>query len=216
MKILKICLWLCASVLIVPSAFAAQKGSKFLRPAKAFAKLSKKLQKRILKGEIPVEDYTVKRNGKSVGIALARTLIKASPMSVFNYMKVFKKRPLYMPRLKVAKVMKKLKGNNVYVYQRLNIMWKKIHLHLKIKLNPGKSIRWGLMPGKRSDVTANVGAWVFEPIKGGKHTLLTYSLYTEPRAWVPGWLKSILVKQDIPKVLRNVRKYVESKGKFRK
>lgn len=211
-----IALFLAALLSLCSPASATRKGKSLLRPAKPFAKLSKSLQKRILKGEIPVEDYTVKRNGKDVGIALARTLIKATPMAVFQYMKVFRKRPQYMPRLTAAKVMKKLKGNHVYVYQRLQIMWKKIHLHLKIQLNPGKSIRWGLMPGKKSSVVANVGAWVFEPIQGGKHTLLTYSLYTQPRDWVPGWLKNILVKSDIPNVLRNVRKYVESKGKFKK
>ena len=55
-------------------------------------------------------------------------------------------------------------------------------------------------------VTLNQGYWLLEPREGGKKTLVTYHVLTDPGGSLPGWVADKANKSSVPDVLRAVRK----------
>ncbi len=188
-----------------------------LSPPPSFSQLPPKVVADLLKGKVVTEIFKRKnRKNKMVYVTIARKIIKATPKEIFEQLSQLEQTHKYMPRLYYSKVKKQFSKNTFYVHRKLKVAWVKVNLHIWIKLTPYKKIEWRLFPNKKNDIKNTVGAFVLEPIKGGKETLVTYLLYTDSGRWVPGFIKKIMLRKDLPKVMKALEKRVLSGGKWEK
>ncbi len=188
-----------------------------LSPPTPYSKLPDKVKLKLQRGETVVEIFKKKNErNKEVYVTIARAIIKAPPSEVYSQLSQLNKTHEYMPRLYYSKVQKKLGQNTYYVLRKLKVVWTKIVLNLWVHLVPNKRIEWRLFPNLKNGIRNTVGAFHLEPIEGGKKTFITYSLYTDSGRWVPGFIKKILIKKDLPKVITAIRKRVLSKGRWKK
>lgn len=204
------------------SSPASAKGKKAspavkLKAAKPFAKLKKSLRTALLKGEIPSTSYSVKmKNGKKAMVAASWAIVKKPIKTVYNEMIKFQDRYKYMPNSIKSQVVKRYNKRELHVYQVSKFWWTKIPVNIRVKLTPHTKITWALMKDKKNGIKDNLGYWVFEPLNKGKHTLISYSLYTNTGRSVPSFIKRMILRNSLPSVLKNVRKRIMSGGKWHK
>lgn len=209
--------WVCLLALCLGGPQASAKAAKVqIKPAKTFKKLPKWVRTKLTKGEVPVKVNNPKNSKLRGALATAWIIVNASPTKVYAEMIKFDKRYEYMPRLIKSTITKRLTPTTLKVNQVMKVMWVKIAVNLNISLTPKKKIAWVLDKKKKNGVKENIGSWEFEGIDNNKKTMITYQLYTETGRAVPGFIRNILIKSDLPNVLRHVRKRVMSNGKWKK
>ena len=57
----------------------------------------------------------------------------------------------------------------------------------------------------------NTGSWTMEPIDGGKRTLATYQLLTDPGGSIPTFIANKANTKALPELFARVRKRAEAK-----
>ena len=203
------------------AAKKARPSNRGRRLVRYWNKLSKKQRRRLLKGKTVVTKKIGKnRKGKSVGVGVAYIIVKAPPAALARVLRNYSKQPEYMPRLTNCRVVKK-RGRVWMVFLKLLFKFlfikKRISYTLRMVYEvPNRRISWSLPPNKKNQIKDTKGFWQFDPMKGGKWTLVTYSVYTDTGLAVPGFIQNALVRGDLPGVLKNFKKRVESGGRWKK
>jgi hypothetical protein len=65
---------------------------------------------------------------------------------------------------------------------------------------------WRLWHG---DYKFNRGSWTLTYFKGNKNrTMVVYRALAVPKAWVPGWIKTMATKRSLPEMIRRLRAQV--------
>lgn len=202
------------------------KSKRFLSPAalwgwqlpKKFAQLSAKDQKELLTGKIQVELANRKNEkGKMMLVTMVRGVIKMPPKAVFKTMAEIEKAPEFMPRMFYSKILKKLGPNLFLVRRKIKIAWTVVQMHMRIQLHPEEHrYMFSLVPGMKNDTGDVIGAMHFDPIDGGKHTLMTSFNYSDPGRWVPEFIRRSILRGDLPGIVAAVRKRTLSNYTWKK
>lgn len=224
------CLAMMAALFVFAGSESAQAKKKELLPQftsaaalyglqkpRPFKKLNAKLRKALEKGKIKVWiNYRANELGKKKIVTKVLGIINKPPKAVFAQMAQLEKAHKFMPRMTYSKITKKISKTEYNVLRKISVAWKSIAMHIRIKLTPNKRYQFHLLRRKKNDIRDSVGAYNFEAIHGGKHTLVTYCLYSDSGRWIPGWVRRPLLRKDLPGVVRAMRKRVMSGGKWKK
>ncbi len=185
-------------------------------PAK-FATLSTKEKKRLRAGKITVVlKYRKNEKGKNMLVTLTRGIVKAPPKNVFKTMAQLDKAPEFMPRMFYSKIKKKLAPNVYHVLRKLKIAWTTIVMNMRIELIKNKRYKFSLIRSMKNGIKDSIGAMTFEPINGGKHTLVTQTNYADSGRWIPGFIRKPILRRDLPGVQVAIRKRTLSNQTWKK
>lgn len=190
--------------------FAWQKPPKY-------ATLSNKEKHKLMLGKVTVQ-LTHRKNekGKKMLVTLARGVIKSPIKKAFKTLAQLNKAQDFMPRMFYSKIIKKLDKNSWHVLRKLKIAWKVIKINTRIRLIPPTRYEFNLRRHLKNDIKDSVGAYTFESINGGKHTLITYTNYSDSGRWIPGFIRNPILRKDLPGVIHAIRKRTLSNHTWRK
>lgn len=121
----------------------------------------------------------------------------------------------FLPYLEKSTLLKK-EGNHMFIDFYLKIMnvgmdYRVDHIIEKDKYY----FHWALDPSYKNKLKTLKGYWRFYYIDD-THTLARYGTWFEIGIGVPEFVQSFLIKRDLPESLNNVKKFVDSGGKWRK
>ena len=71
--------------------------------------------------------------------------------------------------------------------------------------------RWRSRRPRVIRLKVNTGSWTMEPIDGGKRTLATYQLLTDPGGSIPTFIANKANTKALPELFSRVRKRAEAK-----
>ena len=135
------------------------------------------------------------------------TKIKAPLAVIYDVITDFEAYPEIFPEALEAEIVKKAK-KAVEVDFLFQIMTK-VSCSLKFTLMPAK-ISWTMLRG--DFMKENRGHWLLE--EAGRETKVTYHIEVIPSALVPSSLIQKLISENVPKMLRNLKKRCESGRKL--
>lgn len=182
-----------------------------------FATLGTKEKKRLAKGKVTVKIvYKKNEKGKKMLVTLARGIIKATPKAVFKTVAQLEVAHHFMPRMISSKVVKKLGKNSYHVLRKLKIAWQTIKINSNVTLIAPRRYQFYLLRKLKNDIKDSIGAMTFEPINGGKHTLMTYCNYSDSGRWIPGFIRTPILRGDLPNVVKAIRKRTLSNYTWKK
>lgn len=182
-----------------------------------FKTLKTKEKKRLRAGKVTVILKDLKNEkGKKMLVTLTRSIIKRPPKDVFKTMAQLSKAHKFMPRMFYSKVKKKLAPNVFYVIRKLKVAWVVVVMHMRVELRKPSRYLYSLIPGFKNGIKESIGAMTFEPINGGKHTMLTQCNYVDTGRWVPGFIRRPILRRDLPGVQRAIRKRTTSNQTWKK
>jgi ribosome-associated toxin RatA of RatAB toxin-antitoxin module len=64
----------------------------------------------------------------------------------------------------------------------------------------------------RGDFHEYEGAWEFKPVQDGRATLVFYRARVSPAFYLPRWLMRMMLKRDLPELMRGLRTHAESEA----
>lgn len=188
-----------------------------LKMPQPFAKLPADMQKKLLHGKRVVTlFYRLNKKGKKVIVAQARGIIKRPPAQVYFHLSQVERVQEFMPNLIYSKIQKKLGPNTFLMLRIIKVLWTKIKMYLRVELVPKRRLIWRLVPHKDNGIADTVGAMTMEGIHGGKHTLVTYSVFTDTGRAVPGFIRKMLIRGSLPNVIKALEKRTMSDGRWKK
>ena len=133
-------------------------------------------------------------------------LVDAKAESIWDVLVDYPHAPQVFKNLKACEVVGQ-KGPAKLVRQRVNT-GSPIKFDYTVALIEKKpfSIEWARDSGSLKEVT---GTWLLEPIKSGKQTKVTYSIFIDGGVFLPPWLLTPQLKGYLPVVLNALRDKVE-------
>lgn len=139
---------------------------------------------------------------------VSRSIIINSPIEkVFDVVSNFAVYPEFLPETKNVTIEKKTPTEVVAEFT-LKVMTN-IRYTLKLKLKRPSSITWNLVEGQM--MKHNDGSWKFKKLAGGK-TQAVYSIDVGFGLFVPKGISDLLVDSNLPTMLSNFKKRIESKN----
>ncbi len=146
--------------------------------------------------------------------------VDAPPAVVFEVVTDFDHYVDFMPYVKESKTAKRLSATELVVYSLLSppIVDDRDY-YIDVKTTTGSAANQGVYTSAWTSrpsygpvrdgvvrVKINTGAWVMEPLDGGKRTRLTYHLSTNPGGSIPTWIANLSNTKAIPNLFQAVRK----------
>lgn len=168
--------------------------------------------------------YTRKRAGSDIREVKAVGAVDASPSVVWKVIGDYEHYTEFMPYVKDCRIVKKEGERIFYVYELLDLpIVSDRDFTIKITWEPEPEGGSGVYraswvsannqgPAEKGGVVrvqTNEGAWNLEPLDGGKRTLLTYYLYTDPGASIPRWLANKGNTKALPGMFKRIRNRVK-------
>lgn len=166
--------------------------------------------------------YAREKKGTGVQEMKAVGTIDAAPERVWKAVRDYSHYPKTMPYTDVSKIVAKEQGEKIiYLYSVIDAPFVDkrdytIKLVDESQWKDGKGffkVTWTAAndrsPKKEDDVVRvqiNDGYWLIEPKDGGKKSLATYYVYTDPGGSVPRWLVNRANGSAVPDVFDCVRK----------
>ena len=183
----------------------------------ALDRFSPEQREQLLKGKA-VYEYIVdsENKGSTSGQCKASILIKVPVDDCFNKFAEIEKHKLYFPRKTVSDVVE-VRDNKTLAYKELDFSLKTIKYHILYTINPeAHRIDFELDKSHPSDLKESEGFFQFFAIDGNT-TLFDYGITNaEANVKVPGFLRRYMTSKDLPKVVTNYKKWVESGGTWKK
>lgn len=100
--------------------------------------------------------------------------------------------------------------------QTLKVAMRTVVYHILVQRDDEKNfLTWHLDASQENDIAATTGYWYFMPWGEGK-CLAVYHVFADTGMRVPKWLANWLMNRDMPGVAENLKKRVESDGKWEK
>ena len=132
-------------------------------------------------------------------------VINAPPEKVFAVITDYEKYPEFLPEVKKVAVAPGPSGAKEVTYT-VDIKAKLITYTLRHTARPPGELSWTMVRGEM--MKGNDGAWVLKPVPSG--TEATYKIDLRLGALVPSMVERMLAEQQLPGLLRNFKKRIES------
>jgi len=132
-------------------------------------------------------------------------VIEAPPEKVFAVIEDYEKYPDFLPEVKKVAVAPGPSGAKEVTYT-VDIKAKLITYTLRHTARPPGELSWTMVRGEM--MKGNDGAWVLKPVPSG--TEATYKIDLRLGALVPSMVERMLAEQQLPGLLRNFKKRIES------
>lgn len=196
--------------------------------AEEFVKLSSPpLSQKALEGLNPT-DITDLEHGRIVVLKQdsgegknKKSLIKASLVfnqpidKVWVLLKQTDRQKEYLPHLKEAQLIKANNEGNITQFM-LKIMFFNVRYRVDHKFENNKyRLTWHLDPNYKNDIKELYGYYQLYKIDG-THTLARYGSRVDVGLLIPTFIEEALTRKDLPTALGNVKKWIDSDGKFKK
>ena len=185
--------------------------------ASEWNKLTKEEKQRLLNGETIYKSVKfTDAEGKTHGFGQAMVIINAPIKKCWEIFTQFDRQQEYFPR-KTASVVIKQKPDFALVFKQFKFFGVKIEYTIKYKIDAKNyRIDFGLDPSRSHDIKDTAGFFLFEKITPQK-TLFIYGVTKlDTGIKIPSFIQNYLQKKDLPKVVENVKKRIESGGKWKK
>lgn len=174
-------------------------------------------QKKLIAGEAVFKHVQEKGpDGKMHGHGESYALIDASVEQSWKIFCEFDKHHLYFPRKKKSEVVKRW-DNKALVYKEFDFYVTTIEYTILYTLDTkNHRLDFKLDKDYKHDIEDAAGYFLFEKL-GEKRTLVTYAATkVETGVKVPGFIQEYITSRDLPAVVMNVKKRIESGGKWTK
>jgi ribosome-associated toxin RatA of RatAB toxin-antitoxin module len=136
----------------------------------------------------------------------SRTIVFNAPIEkCYSIISDYERYPDFLPEVKKIRTANR-RGNEVDVHYEAEIV-KVIKYAVHIKEEKPTRVSWTFIDGEF--MKNNIGGWVLEPAGEGK-TKATYSIEVEVGMLVPKSVITVLVDSQLPKLLENFKKRIES------
>jgi len=186
------------------------------------SRFSAEQQEKLLAGEV-VFEYVLKdtrdatdTESTTKGYGKAITIVNAPVEEGFKIFCQHEKEYLYFPRMTVSKVLK-THGNEAIVYKELDYTVATVrYTHVMTIVPEAHRVDFTMDPTGVNDIKASEGYFQFESFDD-KRSLFTYALLNaDIGVAVPEFIKKYISSRDLPEVAANVKKRIESGGKWEK
>lgn len=156
---------------------------------------------------------------------IAVSEVEVPPEAVFNVLVDFEHYREFMPYVKESEVLSRTGDNEVVTYARIAPPFiSERDYPLKVRLTRKAAagddarkdgtfkVEWTALPEAKPEVEGvvriklNEGSWLAEPLDGGRHTRLTYTLLTDPGGLIPDFVFNLSNTVAIPELFDAVRK----------
>ena len=155
------------------------------------------------------------KKGKSKGRGVVIGLIDRPVDEVWTMILDCTTHPEYMPRV-VSTEAYKGKDGREGIHEMIKVLWKKVEYHVLQTMDEEKhAVSWVLDDSKKNDIQGTTGYWRFVPHKETQ-CIAVYAVRVETGMKVPAFVEDFLMKQDLPSVLKAVKKRAESGGTYKK
>lgn len=167
-------------------------------------------------GEVVVKGETFKNaEGKDSGRGRAWVVINATADACYATIHKYEDVPQYLPRVKKVSFLDKGE-TQMRITQEIGVVFSTYRYTMDFTFDPAAKVAsWVLDPKVRNDIKDTSGAWKFVPLDDGK-TLLDYTVSVDTGMSVPRAISDYMTRKDLPDVLLNFKKRVESGGKWTK
>ena len=149
------------------------------------------------------------------GTVRAAVRIEAPPDIVFGKMMRCEEALKYVPHLRQCRVRDQAAdGSWVVVDQEIDFGWyaPTVRWTFRSEVTTDRKLTFQQVSG---DFKANEGAWEFEPLDDGTHTLVLYHAYLEPPGFVPNWMARSTFRRELPQMLTELRRRCEAEQTLR-
>jgi hypothetical protein len=153
--------------------------------------------------------------GTFSGYIRAVAIFKQPKKRVFELMHEPTKQALYLPHL-VSATTQTLAPNGELVEFAIKVMMSTYHYHTQHWFYPEQSrVEWTLDSASKNDIKVQDGYWQLFELSDGA-TIGEYGTRIETGLAVPKFVQDIFARDDIPKAMLAMRKYIDSNGTFRR
>ncbi len=218
MKFSGFCRGLILLALISAATLSAESPASKSPSEAALARFSPEQRKQLLAGE-GVYEPALKYKGKAGEpsfTAAAMIIINAPVEQCFKMFCDFDKQSQFFPAITKSEV-RSHEGNRVVIYKELDYRVLVIRYTHILTIDPEKHrVDFVTDPSGANDVKFSQGFFQFEKIDD-RSTLFTYGLVRlEPGIKIPEFIQKYMASRDMPKMSVNLKKWIESGGKWRK
>lgn len=169
--------------------------------------------KKLLAGEAVFEPVITKSpDGKDAGHGRGAVLIHRPVDECFRIFLDLDKQYLYIPKMTVSRVLER-EGNRVRMYKELDFLVAVVKYTLIVTIVPeDHRVDFITDPTGKNSYKLSAGFFRFEKVDE-KTTLLFYEMTRLEMGFkVPGFIKTYLSSRDLPKIVLNIKKRIESGG----
>jgi hypothetical protein len=154
--------------------------------------------------------------GKNKKSLIQASLLFDQPIDrVWALLKQTDRQKDYLPHLKEAKIVEANNDGNITDFM-LKIMFFNIRYRVDHKFeNDRYRLTWHLDPNYKNDLKELYGYYQLYKVDD-THTLARYGSKVDIGLLVPAFIEDTLTRKDLPTALGNVKKWVDSDGKFKK
>jgi hypothetical protein len=175
-------------------------------------RLTPEQRQKLLTGEAV---YEYREAGEGQGTGVAMIIINAPAETCFKIFRELDKQSQYFPRKVMSEVVKS-EGNKVLVHNRFDYFVATVEYYSQYTIDPQKR-RFDFEMDKDypHNVSESAGYFLFEQIDD-RRTLFTYAATRlDIGADVPEFVRQYLISRGLPAQAVNVKKRIESGGKWR-
>jgi ribosome-associated toxin RatA of RatAB toxin-antitoxin module len=184
-------------------------GSSVAAPAAAWP-MTPAQRAAVEQGEIVVvADRRAARSDQPVAATSAALKVAATPDAVFAVLTDCAAAPAWMPHLVECRILEAdATGASELIAHRVHYGWfaPRIDYVFRVQLRDRRSITFENVSG---DLAQNDGIWALETAADGTSTIVTYTVRTRPKFYVPQWLYRRAVRAELPGMLRALRQRAE-------
>lgn len=182
-------------------------------------RFSREQKQRLQAGEVVFEYINYQgreKELKGIGYGQAHIIVNKPIEFCWSIMTAFERKKAYFPRLVVSEVVKR-KTNRTWVREVLDFGIAEIEYVMVQKTDPEKFRGdFSLDSAYKHDLKDTQGFWYWEKIND-QCSLLTYAVTkADVGIPVPEFIVKALSSRDLPGIAENLKKRIESGGKWRK
>ena len=155
--------------------------------------------------------------GNLLGNGRVMVLVGKPYQEVWKHLRDHDKWPEFMPHLVKIETYYE-KGNEAGVHETLSILLNKVRyyvIHTNTYDEKAGTLAWRLDKSKKNDIKDTSGSWTIKPY-GKDRCLIDYSVTVDSGMYVPGFIEDFLFNQDLPGVVKALKKRAESNGTYKK
>jgi len=173
--------------------------------------------KRLKTGEIIISEKEEDNpDGSQNLLFIAKCYIKASRQEVWKVLRNYNSFYEFFPNVRSTKVVKQ-EGETYWVEYMTKVLFVKAQYTLRFDgVEKYVRIESKLDKSRPHDIRDSYSIWYFEDAPDNSGTIVTYTSFVDTGIPAPKALARKAASSSLPKVLVNVRKRVESGGKWKK
>lgn len=157
-------------------------------------------------GEVLIRDREGGEDGAEIPLDVqGLVLIGVPPGRVWQTVLDFERWPGFMPLIRETEIVRR-DADRVWVHQRYRVAFVNLEHTSIYDLEPGRAqVRWRLDKESHHDIADAQGRWQFVSVDEGISTLAVYEGVLVPGRAVPGFVRRMLVRLSLPRMLRRLR-----------